>query len=37
MEAHQVGEEITEVLTIESQFYKTLIGGGGQGPRNLII
>jgi len=33
----QVGEETTEVLTIESKFHKTLIGGGGQGLRNLII
>jgi polyribonucleotide nucleotidyltransferase len=33
----QVGEEITEVLTIESKFHKTLIGGGGQGLRNLIV
>jgi len=33
----QVGEEATEVLTIESKFHKTLIGGGGQGLRNLII
>jgi predicted PilT family ATPase len=33
----QVGEEATEVLTIESKFHKTLIGGGGQGLRNLIV
>lgn len=33
----QVGEETTEVLTIENKFHKTLIGGGGQGLRNLII
>ena len=33
----QVGEEITEVLTIESKFHKTLIGAGGQGLRNLIV
>lgn len=33
----QVSEEATEVLTIESKFHKTLIGGGGQGLRNLII
>jgi hypothetical protein len=32
----QVGEEITEVLTIESKFHRTLIGAGGQGLRNLI-
>jgi len=32
----QVGEEATEVLTIENKFHKTLIGGGGQGLRNLI-
>ena len=36
MEAHQIGKEVMEVLTIESQFHKTLIGGGGQGPQNLI-
>jgi predicted PilT family ATPase len=33
----QVGEEATEVLTIENKFHRTLIGGGGQGLRNLII
>ena len=33
----QVGEEVTEVLTIESKFHKTLIGTGGQGLRNLIV
>ena len=33
----QIGEEATEVLTIESKFHKSLIGGGGQGLRNLII
>jgi predicted PilT family ATPase len=33
----QVGEETTEVLTIENRFHKTLIGGGGQGLRNLIV
>jgi len=33
----QVGEEATEILTIENKFHKTLIGGGGQGLRNLII
>jgi hypothetical protein len=33
----QVGEEATEVLTIESKFHKALIGGGGQGLRNLIV
>ncbi|KAI0266791.1 hypothetical protein BC834DRAFT_935068 [Gloeopeniophorella convolvens] len=34
--ADQVGEEVTEVLTIEGKFHRTLIGGGGQGLRNLI-
>ena len=33
----QLGEEVTEVLTIESKFHKALIGGGGQGLRNLIV
>ncbi|KAH9979180.1 SCP160 protein [Russula compacta] len=33
----QVGEEATEVLTIENKFHRTLIGGGGQGLRNLIV
>jgi predicted PilT family ATPase len=33
----QVSEEATEVLTIESRFHKALIGGGGQGLRNLIV
>ena len=32
----QVGEEATEVLTIENKFHRALIGGGGQGLRNLI-
>lgn len=32
----QVGEEVTEVLTIENKFHRALIGGGGQGLRNLI-
>lgn len=33
----QMGEEVTEVLTIENKFHKALIGGGGQGLRNLIV
>ena len=33
----QVGEEVTEVLTIENKFHRTLIGGGGQGLRNFIV
>ncbi|KAI9508228.1 SCP160 protein [Russula earlei] len=33
----QVGEETTEVLTIENKFHKTLIGAGGQGVRSLIV
>ena len=33
----QLGEEATEVLTIESKFHKALIGGGRQGLRNLIV
>ncbi|KAH9083451.1 SCP160 protein [Lactarius deliciosus] len=33
----QIGEEATEVFTIENKFHKTLIGGGGQGLRNLIV
>ena len=33
----QISEEATEVLTIENKFHKTLIGGGGQGLRNLIV
>jgi len=32
----QVGKEVTEVLTIENKFHRALIGGGGQGLRNLI-
>lgn len=34
--ADQVGEETTEVLTIETRFHKALIGAGGQGLRSLI-
>jgi predicted PilT family ATPase len=33
----QIGEEATEVLTIENKFHKALIGGGGQELRNLIV
>jgi predicted PilT family ATPase len=33
----QMSEEATEVLTIENKFHKALIGGGGQGLRNLIV
>jgi len=33
----QVGEEVAEVMTIENKFHKALIGGGGQGLRNLIV
>lgn len=33
----QIGEEATEVLTIDNKFHKALIGGGGQGLRNLIV
>ncbi|TFY70609.1 hypothetical protein EVG20_g2391 [Dentipellis fragilis] len=34
--ADQVGEETTVVLKIESRFHRTLIGGGGQGLKDLI-
>jgi predicted PilT family ATPase len=33
----QLGEEVTDVLTIENKFHKALIGGGGQGLRSLIV
>lgn len=33
----QIGEEVTEVITIENKFHKALIGGGGQGLRSLIV
>ncbi|KAH9176394.1 hypothetical protein EDB89DRAFT_1941161 [Lactarius sanguifluus] len=33
----QIGEEATEVFTIENKFHKALIGGGGHGLRNLIV
>ncbi|KAF8650436.1 hypothetical protein AX16_005239 [Volvariella volvacea WC 439] len=34
--ADQVAEEITETLTIENKFHRSLIGAGGQGLRDLI-
>jgi len=33
----QIGEEATEVFTIENKFHRALIGGGGQGLRSLIV
>jgi polyribonucleotide nucleotidyltransferase len=32
----QVGEEVTVSVTIESKFHRTLIGGGGQGLKDLV-
>ncbi|KZS98452.1 hypothetical protein SISNIDRAFT_481189 [Sistotremastrum niveocremeum HHB9708] len=32
----QIGEEITEVVQIESKYHRTIIGAGGQGLRELI-
>lgn len=34
--ADQVAEEITVAVTVESKFHRTLIGGGGQGLKDLV-
>jgi predicted PilT family ATPase len=32
----QIGEEATDVVTIESKFHRTIIGAGGQGLKDLV-